>query len=637
MDIVLNIIQPSWREKLVKLLPQKRHLLNAAAVALTLLVLFYAYQLFDGYRNAKQIRGLVDELESGLLARDWEGVQGTLRGLAVNADELAGDLDRLFPLTLLPLLNSETTAVRNILAAAQINIEGANEVVGWLGQFKLLKGKSFESVGALPEDARREFLQGLANSGPVWDKVKYQTAVSLDLLEAAQQRTRLPILGSFVNSLTATLSSGQNFFNNFEPYIPLLPKLLGYPASQTYLLLLQNNTELRPTGGFIGTFGHLTLANGSVSSFGTENVYNLDEPAKDYNTKAPPAPIQRYLKQSQWFFRDVNWDPDFPSSAREAMRFYREERGPIASFNGVIALTPEIIKDVLKVTGPITIRDNVFTAENIVAKLQYEVDVAFEEKGVNIYNRKEIIDDLAQVLKEKIFAFGSRELRSLAPLLLEAFSEKQLMVYFTDSRLQELAAKFNWDNRVLETDGDYIYVVDANLGSLKTDLVVSRTISYKLEPENRDHSLQATMAITYNNDGDFDWKTTRYRTYARLYVPYGSTLISAKGNEETISISDEHGKTVFGTFISIEPGRSETLTFTYKLPAFLAAKAARGQYKLLAQKQAGAQAHALKLDIALPFKIGAVAPESILKKESTNQVVGDWDLGVDREVVLESN
>src|SRR3989338_6918419 len=100
MDIVLNIIQPSWREKLVKLLPQKRHLLNAAAVALTLLVLFYAYQLFDGYRNAKQIRGLVDELESGLLARDWEGVQGTLRGLAVNADELAGDLDRLFPLTL---------------------------------------------------------------------------------------------------------------------------------------------------------------------------------------------------------------------------------------------------------------------------------------------------------------------------------------------------------------------------------------------------------------------------------------------------------------------------------------------------------------------------------------------------------
>lgn len=636
------------REKLIRFLPQNRHVLSAAIVVATLLVLFYAYQLIDAYRNVRQIRALVPQLENTILTRDWEGVQANLRSLVANADELRGDLDRLFPLTSLPGVRGEVKAVKNILAVAEINVESAKEVIDWLGQFKLLRGGSLESVGSLPEAERKEFLRGLAASAPVWQDVKVRTALAMDLLQDAGEQTRLPVLSSFVNSIIKTMSSGQEFFNSVEPYIPLLPKLLGYPSAQNYLLLLQNNTELRPTGGFIGTFGSLTLANGAVAGFSTENIYNLDEPAKAYNTKVPPAPIQRYLKQSQWFLRDVNWDPDFPSTAREAMRFYREERppatlgvamragGPIQSFNGVIAFTPEIIKDILKVTGPITIRDNVFTAENIVEKLQYEVDVAFEEKGVNIYNRKEIIDDLAQVLKEKIFAFSSRELRSLAPLLLDAFAEKHLMVYFTDSRLQEMAAKLNWDNRVLESEGDYVYLVDANLGSLKTDPVVSRSLSYTLRTEPRDRTLIATVAVTYKNSGDFDWKTTRYRTYSRLYAPYGSSLISAKGNEEQIEITDQHGKTVFGTFISIEPGRSETLAFTYKLPAWLTKKIIRGQYQLLVQKQGGTEAHELQLDLAVPFTVAEKNGLPGLKQEDNNRVTAKTDLRTSRTVYLKS-
>lgn len=636
MFFIPNFIHPTWRDKLERVFSGQKYFWRVIVIAATLLVLFYAYQLFDAYRNVKQIRALVPQLENTILTRDWEGARGALRSLVANADELRGDLDRLFPFTWLPFARGEVKAVRNILAAAEINIESAKEVVDWLGQFKLLWGKSLQSVGSLPEAERKEFLQGLAASAPIWQDVKYKGAVAMDLLQDAGEQTRLPVLSSFVNSIIKTMSSGQELFNNLEPYIPLLPKLLGYPSAQTYLLLLQNNTELRPTGGFIGTFGSLTLGNGAVASFSTENIYNLDEPAKAYNTKVPPPPIQRYLKQSQWFLRDVNWDPDFPTTAREAMRFYREERGPIQNFNGVIAFTPKIIEDILRVTGPITIRDNVFTAENIVEKLQYEVDVGFKKEGVNIYNRKEIIDDLAQVLKEKIFAFSPKELRSLAPLLLDAFTEKHLMVYFTDSRLQALAAKLNWDNRVLESEGDYVYLVDANLGSLKTDPVVSRSISYTLRGEPRDRSLLATVAVTYKNSGDFDWKTTRYRTYSRLYVPYGSSLESAKGNEEQIEITDQHGKTVFGTFISIEPGRSETLTFTYKLPAWLTEKITQGQYQLLVQKQAGTEAHELRLDLVVPFAVASKSGLPGLKQEDKNRVTATADLRADRTVYLKS-
>ncbi|MDP1709260.1 MAG: DUF4012 domain-containing protein, partial [Candidatus Komeilibacteria bacterium] len=492
------------------------------------------------------------------------------------------------------------------------------------------------SLQAVATAEKTEFLSGLAKSAPLWDQVDAKTKLAISFLETAKTQSRLPILSGQINYLAQFLGRAGELFNSLRPLLPVLPQALGYPQSQTYLLLLQNNTELRPTGGFIGTFGSLTVKNGELQNFNTENVYNLDEPAKAYNTKVPPAPIQKYLKQAQWFFRDVNWDPDFPTTAAEAIRFYHDERGPIARFDGVIAFTPRLIEDLLRVTGPITIKDSVFSADNIVDKLQYEVEVGFKEDGINIYNRKQIIDDLAQVLKEKILNFSGEELQALLPLIKEAFAERQAMIYFTDNKLQAAAADFNWDNRIQNTSGDYFYVVDANLGSLKTDPAVTHTINYNLRPEAKDRSLVATLNITYTNQGNFNWKTTRYRTYTRLYVPLGSTLITAIGNEEPIAITDNHNKTVFGTFISIEPGTSETLSFVYKLPLSLVNKISEGSYDLYIQKQAGTEAHNLELDVALPFTIQSISPSAVLKRKEKNEVIGSWNLQTDRVFRLEA-
>lgn len=619
-----------------RFLPKQRYMLSAVIVVTTLLVLFYSYQLLDAYRNTRQIIVLEKDLQKSIFAKDWDGVKAALRGLDANASELEGDLDRLFPFTIFPFLNNEASAARNLLVAAKINIQSASEVIDWLTQFKLLQKKEVASLQSVATSEKIEFLNGLAQSAPLWDQVDAKTKLAINLLQIAKTQSKLPILSGQINYLADFLDRGSNLFNSLRPLLPILPQAIGYPQSKTYLLLLQNNTELRPTGGFIGTFGSLTVKNGEVINFDTENIYNLDEPAKAFNTKVPPLPIQKYLKQAQWFLRDVNWDPDFPTTAQEAIRFYHDERGPIARFDGVIAFTPRLIEDLLLVTGSINIKDSTFSADNIVDKLQYEVEVGFKEDGVNIYNRKQIIDDLAQVLKTKILNFSGDELQSLLPLVKKAFDERQAMVYFTDSKLQSAAADFNWDNRIKENDGDYFYVVDANLGSLKTDPSVDHMISYSLRPVVKDHSLVATLNITYTNKGDFNWKTTRYRTYTRVYVPLGATLITASGNEESIAITDSHNKTVFGTFISTEPGDSETLSFVYKLPTSLANKIFQGNYDLYIQKQAGTEAHNLKLDIALPFSIIGINPIAILKSKENNQVIGTWNLQIDRTIHLQA-
>lgn len=631
-----NLTQPTLPPATPKsarsFLPKKYHLIGATIVAALVCVSFYGYQAADAYVNYRQIKGLLPTLQTALLNRDLRTSEIVLQSLKTNLDEVDGDISRLYPFNNLPIISRETKAARNIVSAGQIGIATALKVTQWAGEQQLLLEKT-EKIDDLTDAQKKQLLAAVANSAPLWNEARAQLALATTLLKDAAQTTGLPVIKSGISGIDKKLSSANDLFTQFSPLIPLLPKLLGYPAPQTYLLLLQNNTELRPTGGFIGTFGSLALTNGKITQFQTENVYNLDEPAKAYNTKIPPDPIRNYLKQAQWFFRDVNWDPDFPTTAREAMRFYHEENGPVARFDGVFAFTPKLIEDLMAVTGPIIAGDTTFTAANLVDLLQYKVEVDFKTAGINIYNRKKIIDDVAQILKDKIMRFTANEWAQFIRLTLAAATEKQVMFYFTDPVAQAAVKDFNWDNGIRATDGDYFYVVDANLGSLKTDPAITRTIAYSLAPAEN-NSLQATLAITYKNSGEFDWKTTRYRTYTRLYVPFGSSLIKAKGNEEPISISDQHGKTVFGTFISIEPGDEETLTFTYKLPARIASLARAGQYNLLAQKQGGTAAHKLLLDLTMPFNLHTVEPKDILRKEEKNEAAGEWNLSVDRSVSL---
>jgi hypothetical protein len=631
---IKNPFKDNWQDKIIKILPQKNHYLAATIVVVVILGLFYSYQILDAYRNASQVKNLSESFKQSILAQDWVESQEVLTSINANIDEIERDIDRMFPFTVLPVISNEIRAIQNLLAASKISVNSAQDVILWILDVPILSEKRINTETSLTEEDRVEILSSLADSNSIWQNINDQTLLSLEFLKVSQE-TRIPIIASQVNKLGAQLFMAQELFSKVQPWLAILPQVIGHEKERTYLLLLQNNTELRPTGGFIGTYGILKIKNGKVAEFTTDNVYNLDEPAKAYNTKIPPLPLQKYIKQSQWFLRDVNWDPDFPTTAQKAIQFYKDERGPVKNFDGVIAFTPTLIENLLSVTGAITVDDKEFTTENLIDTLAYHVELGFKEEGINIYNRKEIIDDVAQQLQTKLFSMSVDEIRELVPVIFGALDEKQVMFYFEDELVQGVAQEFIWDGRVREAKGDYVYFVDANLGSLKSDPAINRTISYTLKTLE-DDTLQAVASISYEHTGDFNWKTTRYRTYTRLYAPFGSTLIEATGNEEELSIADEHNKTVFGTFISIEPSDTETLSFTYTLPKDLSAKILDGEYNLLIQKQAGTHAHELELNIELPFKIDEISQNDNLNK-SGNIINADWDLKIDREISAVKN
>ena len=495
-------------------------------------------------------------------------------------------------------------------------------------------------VSQLSPEERRALLQQLSQAP---DRLGLARA-SLDRALAAWDRVpSTPLTESLLASLApykAQLAQLRDALATQDlSTLAILPQLLGYPEPKTYLFLMLNNTELRPGGGFIGTYGILKVADGGIQSFFTDDIYNLDGPSEPTNHETPPAPIAKYLRVPAWYMRDANWSPDFNVSAMEAERLYRLEGGT-ERFDGVIGMTPTVISKLLALTGPITIDGSTFSADNVTDELEYQVEKAFAANGTPVAQRKDVVGKLGQELMRRVLGTQLSDLSSLAKIAQDAVAEKQLMTAFADPNLQAFADARGWSGRFPSTPDDQLAVIDANLASLKTDAVMQKSISYALRPDG--NSWIATAAITYKNTGHFNWKTTRYRTYTRFYAPLGSTFIKGAGMMQddklndpgrhagTIDVGEELGHAVFGGFISIEPGETRTLSVEYRVSDAVAREIRSGQYGLDVRKQLGTAADGLTLDLDFGKNVARATPPEDPSQWGDTRYRLSTDLSLDR-------
>jgi hypothetical protein len=449
----------------------------------------------------------------------------------------------------------------------------------------------------------------------------------------------LPVLKNSIKPIQDQLPAVQRALENALPAAEILPPIAGYPEEQTYLFLLQNNTELRPTGGFIGTYGILKVKDAEITSFKTDNIYNLDDPVQKSLNIEPPVALQKYLKAERWFMRDSNWSPDFPTSAEKALWFYAKENGSEKNIDGVIATTPDMIKSLLKLTGEIKVNGITFTEANFVETLQYQVEQGYYRQGISESDRKEVIGAMADELMNRLMNFPQKRWGELWQVIGDNITQKQLLFYSKQPSLQSMINQENWGGNVRPTTTeDFLMVVDANMASLKSDPGVKRTIDYTVD--QTDDGVYGDVTITYDNQGTFNWKSTRYRTYTRVYVPKGSQLIEQSGVMLNDSLSggksgqaevyDEFDKTAIAGFISIEPKTTGQLHYRYKLPATVADTTNGNRYSLIIEKQAGTTSHTLNVNLSFKRSILTAEPIDKFQRKAHNSVALNTDLLTDR-------
>ncbi len=376
--------------------------------------------------------------------------------------------------------------------------------------------------------------------------------------------------------------------------------------TRTFLVLLQNNMELRPGGGFLGQYAILEIKNGEVISTFVEDANLLDQ--RIYAKIPAPYPFKRMMQIKKWKFRDSNFSPDFPTNAEKAEYFYSLARGK-KDFDGVIAINADVLNHILELTGPIRVPgySATFTSQDASIKLEDIVEkVYLANPDMDSRNRKAILKSMASVIIDKLSSL--QNIPRLAKFAQEELHNKNIMLYFKDSDLQSLVQSVHWDGSVSQDWGnDYLMLVDANMGALKSDYYIRRSLNYEIDFTQEKPI--ATVKYLYKHTATHgDWRTSDYHSYIRLYVPQGSNLIERKMVSYPL-IEEDFGKTYFGFIVHVLINRETEALIKYELPDYITPD----NYELLIQKQSGIGT--VPVTIHLKTSEGEFTQQGELKKD----------------------
>jgi hypothetical protein len=434
------------------------------------------------------------------------------------------------------------------------------------------------------------------------------------------------------SSLKNKLPELQKFVKGFLDNSYIFADVLGGNGPRKYLFLFQNNQEMRATGGFIGSYGAMDISNGRIKKFFIDGIFNPDGQLRE--KVVPPAPIQKI--SAAWSLHDSNWFPDFPISAEKAAWFYEKTGGP--TVDGVIAMTPTVMQKLLDITGPIEMPEYGVTVDkdNFVEKIQYEVEVDYDKE---LNQPKQILADLAPKILDRIFnANNFADISRTMNVLSESLNEKQILMYSKNYEIEKKLSDEGWSGEILDTDKDYLNIINSNINGFKTDGVVDEKIEHVAEIQE-DGSIIDTLTITRHHNGgnsNFEWWNKVNSDYMRVYVPKGAKLLSAEGQtrefnsppldynalnfkrdpqvqqedesmqidqESGTRIYDESGKTVFANWVYVSPQETVVIKYQYLLPFKISmggvAKPA-DTYSLLVQKQSGSPGDKFISNISYP-------------------------------------
>ncbi|MFW6068307.1 MAG: DUF4012 domain-containing protein, partial [Chloroflexota bacterium] len=287
--------------------------------------------------------------------------------------------------------------------------------------------------------------------------------------------------------------------------LTVLPALMGSDGPRTYLLLAQNEDEIRPTGGFLTGAGLLMVENGQIVSLTFEDGNVIDDwRNKPYDS--PPAPFYDLMGLELFLFRDANFWPDYPTSAEHAMQLYRYGQDSTQELDGAIAIDQEFVAMLLAVTGPVDLAEleRPVNSNNAVASFR-EAWAAGQEESFSewVGERKDFLAPLADAIRRRLLG----DFRSLDPLFLaetihRAATEKHLQFYVRDPQVAAVLDQIDWDGRLEPpAEGDFLMLVETNVGYNKVNPLVERELTYDVELRQNGTGI-ATLTVEHRPTGN---------------------------------------------------------------------------------------------------------------------------------------
>lgn len=588
------------RKKKFNLSKRTTGIIVGVAVLLLIVVGIPAYKTYTSgiktYRQAKILYSAVKQQDIALASSELTTTQQDLK-------ETQKNFHYLIPFKFVPIIGWYYTDVDHMLNAGSDGLDTVGIVIESLKPYAdvlgLKGGGSFTSGSA--EDRIQTAVMTMGKITPRIDEI----ASSLDKVKAEIDGVNPNHYPSLLfgkklhNKLTEvkTLTDeGVTFVHQARPLIKVLPSLLGEDEEKKYLVIFQNDKELRPTGGFITAYSIFNLNKGVISVDTSDDIYTLDDTIS--NKPKAPQPILDYLpKVYSWNLRDSNLSPDFLESMKTFRAMYAKA-GEYKPVDGIVAIDTHVLVSTIKILDDEVTADGItFTTKTDAhcdcPQVIYELENNIS-RPVNYIktDRKGLLGDLLYAIMQKALTSSPKQYwgQLFQSMLLQTQQKHVLFDLYNDQAQQGIKA-MNAAGQILPFDGDYLHINDTNFAGAKTNLFLEEAVTNQYDVKS-DGTITKTVTINYKDpypQSDCNLErgglclNSTLRNWLRIYVPKGSKLVSSTGSQVKIKTYDELGKTVFDGFLTVRPMGASTFTISYELPF----KVSSAKLPVLIQKQPG--------------------------------------------------
>lgn len=336
-----------------------------------------------------------------------------------------------------------------------------------------------------------------------------------------------------LGKLREKLTKERGNVEKIRKILPILPEMLGLDGKRReYMVLLQNENEIRASGGFIGSYAILSFEGGRLLGFEVKDVYEADGQLKGH--VEPPSEIKKYLGEAGWFMRDANWQASFPSASKDIQWFLEKETG--RKVDGVIGLNLAAVKAVLGVIGEVYVADfkEKVNESNLYEQAEYYSETRFFAGSVQ---KASFLGGVSKQLMEEIKLAKGAEGQKLIMAVMDLMERNEVQMALNDKMSSEVLAEAGWDGAVYEGKcngekcvADYLYIVESNLGVNKANYFLYRNIERQVEIEER--AVKNTLKISYENTAKSSaWPGGDYKNYMRIYVPVEAGVLEVSWSE----------------------------------------------------------------------------------------------------------
>ncbi|GEM_PF-2982939 len=639
MNVATKIAHPNIKRTSPRLNRKKISLIITAVV-----LVFIVKTGLDIFLGASRLASARQEATSG----DFKKAQNHAAGAASSFKNARAEINLILtPLSLiapqkLESINFTFDSVENSAVALAHLAKGAFQlgidlsiIASSQATSPLISQKDVKAAGFDLESPQADFKSAFFSSAQAVELAKKAKVASLfpSKVEAIQKAA------ADLNSLS---QSGYELSN-------LIGDLVGQKGPKSYLLLLENNTELRPGGGFIGNVGTIDFESGRLKNISVDDVYNVDGQLKEKIT--PPAQIKEKLGTDQFYLRDSGWSPDFALNSQIARDFFKKETGK--SVDGVISLDLTFLQKVLEKTGPVKLSDfnEQISAANLFERGEYYSEVGFFPGSTQ---KRDFFGALSRTLINKILSSLNTKDESkdkistlgLIAVFKDGLSQKHVMFTFDSPNLAAYVRTHDWNRPIPPASfnpgddtgktRDFLALSEANLGANKVNRFIDRKIEYAMTI-GRDADLVANLKITYTNNSQADtWPAGKYVNFLRVYTPGLITLLSVNGSDKidpkAVQVSTLGNLSSISTYVEVPIKSTKEITFSYRLPKSIKLETAP-IYDLYVQKQPGTNQDPFEFKFNLPAYLVTKSVNG--QDQSTQNLDVKTDLLVDREFKVE--